>query len=282
MPFQKDFLKEINTQIDIILQKIFEYEKRYSSQIEKVHPNYRESARNLIHYLALRTFDNNIIQEKLAAAGLPVSSSYEGQILYGLLSFKSIINGLLGKEEVKFDFSFIDTEAAKSLLKQNTEALFGKPSKKRETRIMVTQPTHAAYEPEFSKNLIEIGMNAARINCSHDNEIIWKAIIDSIKASPKECKIMMDLGGPKLRTGKMKPGPKVIHIKPKRNALGQVVNPARVWLAPYGVLPKNINEADAIIPVNKKWLKKTKKNSYVIFRDARNKKCKLNINKKKV
>ena len=280
MPFQKDFLKEINTQIDIILQKIFEYEKRYSFQIEKVHPNYIESARNLIHYLALRTFDNNIIQEKLAAAGLPVSSSYEGQILYGLLSFKSIINGLLGKEEVKFDFSFIDTEAAKSLLKQNTEALFGKPSKKRETRIMVTQPTHAAYEPEFSKNLIEIGMNAARINCSHDNEIIWKAIIDSIKASPKECKIMMDLGGPKLRTGKMKPGPKVIHIKPKRNALGQVVNPARVWLAPYGVLPKNIKEADAIIPVNKKWLKKTKKNSYVIFRDARNKKCKLNINKK--
>ena len=187
---------------------------------------------------------------------------------------------MLGKEEVKFDFSFIDTEAAKSLLKQNTEALFGKPSKKRETRIMVTQPTHAAYEPEFSKNLIEIGMNAARINCSHDNEIIWKAIIDSIKASPKECKIMMDLGGPKLRTGKMKPGPKVIRIKPKRNALGQVVNPARVWLAPYGVLPKNIKEADAIIPVNKKWLKKTKKNSYVIFRDARNKKCKLNINKK--
>ena len=280
MTFQKVFLKEINAQIDIILQKVFEYEKRYSTQIEKVHPNFKESAKNLIHYLALRTFDNNIIQEKLAAAGLPISSSYEGQILFGLLSFKSIIIGLLREEEIEYNYSFIDTEQAKWFLKHNTEALFGKTPKKRETRIMVTQPTHAAYEPEFSKNLIEIGMNAARINCSHDNEAVWKAIIDNIKASPKECKIMMDLGGPKLRTGKMKSGPKVIHIKPKRNAFGQVVNPARVWLAPYGILPKNIEDADAIIPVNKKWLKKTKKNSYVVFRDARNKKCKLNINKK--
>ena len=125
MTFQKVFLKEINAQIDIILQKVFEYEKRYSTQIEKVHPNFKESAKNLIHYLALRTFDNNIIQEKLAAAGLPISSSYEGQILFGLLSFKSIIIGLLREEEIEYNYSFIDTEQAKWFLKHNTEALFG-------------------------------------------------------------------------------------------------------------------------------------------------------------
>lgn len=280
MTFQKEFLKEISAQIDIILQKVLEYEERYNSQIQRVHPKYKESARNLIHYLALRTFDNNIIQEKLAVAGFPISSSYEGQILHGLLSFKTIINGLLGKDEFEFDTNYIDNEKAKSLLKHNTEALFGETPKKRSTRIMVTQPTHAAGDPDFSTNLIEIGMNAARINCSHDDEIIWKAIIDNINSSQKECKILMDLGGPKLRTGKMKPGPKVIHIKPKRNALGQVTTPANVWLAPYGILPKTLEEADAIIPVNKKWLKKTKRNSYVVFRDARNKKCKLSIEKK--
>lgn len=279
MTFQKDFLKEINAQIDIILQKILEYEERYQTQIERVHPKHKESARNLIHYLALRTFDNNIIQEKLAIAGFPISSNYESEILHGLLSFKAIIKGLLGKEMSEFENDYIDNEQAKSFLKQNTKALLGKTPKKRNTRIMVTQPTHAADDPDFSKNLLELGMNAARINCSHDNKTIWKAIIENIKAAPKECKIMMDLGGPKLRTGKMQPGPKVIHIKPKRNALGQVTNPAKVWLAPYGVLAKNIEEADAIIPVNKKWLKKTKRNSYVVFRDARNKKCKLNIEK---
>ncbi|MBT8261159.1 MAG: hypothetical protein KJN82_07590 [Bacteroidia bacterium] len=280
MNFQKDFLIEIDTQIDVILLKIFEYETRYKTQIEKVHPIYRESARNLVHYLALRTFDNNVIQEKLTLAGFPISSSYEGQIKHGLLSFKTIINGLLGKEQSTFRDAFIDPKQAKQFLKANTKALFGKSPKKRETRIMVTQPTLAAEDPDFSKNLIEIGMNSARVNCSHDNEIIWKAIIDKIKSSNKDCKIFMDLGGPKLRTSKMKPGPKVIHIKPKRNALGQVTTPAKVWLAPYGMFPKNLEEADAIIPVNKKWLNKTKQNSYVVFRDARNKKCKFVIDQK--
>ena len=46
MTFEKEFLNEINTQLDIILQKILEYEERYKSRIEKVHPNYRESAKN--------------------------------------------------------------------------------------------------------------------------------------------------------------------------------------------------------------------------------------------
>ena len=280
MTFEKEFLNEINTQLDIILQKILEYEERYKSRIEKVHPNYRESAKNLIHYLALRTFNNNIIQDKLASAGFPITSSFEGHILYGILGIKSIINGLLGNEEFQVDFKYLDSNQTKSIIKQNTEALFGNAPKKRESRIMVTQPTHAASDSDFSKNLIEIGMNAARINCSHDNEYIWKAIIDNINSSPKECRIFMDLGGPKLRTGKMNPGPKVIHIKPKRNALGQVTTPAKVWLAPYGMLPKNQEDADAVIPVNKKWLKKTKRNSYVVFRDARNKKCKLFIEKK--
>jgi pyruvate kinase len=87
----------------------------------------------------------------------------------------------------------------------------------------------------------------------------------------------MDLGGPKLRTGKMKPGHKVIHIKPKRNTLGQVIIPAKVWLAPFGMLPPENTEVDAIIPVNKKWLQKTRKGSYITFTDSRNKKCKITI-----
>jgi pyruvate kinase len=120
-------------------------------------------------------------------------------------------------------------------------------------------------------------MDCARINCAHDDPNVWQAIIEHIKAYDKSCKIMMDLGGPKLRTGQMKPGPKVIHIKPKRNALGQVVSPAKVWLAPYGILPETQEQIDAIIPVNKKWLKKTKQGSYISFNDARDKKCKLFI-----
>jgi pyruvate kinase len=105
-------------------------------------------------------------------------------------------------------------------------------------------------------------------------------MIDNIRACKKNFKIMMDLGGPKLRTGKMKPGPKVIHIKPNKNTLGQVIEPAKIWLAPYGIKPPMDKEVDAVIPVNKKWLRKTKKGSYIVFRDSRDKKCKIKINAK--
>ena len=145
---------------------------------------------------------------------------------------------------------------------------------------MVTQPTLAAEDEDFAKNMIKLGMDCARINCAHDDEVVWKKIIDNIKKVSEDCKIMMDLGGPKLRTGKMKPGPKVIHIKPKRNQLGQVTAPSKVWMAPYGVLPQSKKEFDAFIPVNKKWLKKTKKGSYLVFYDSRGKKCKIFIDSK--
>ena len=64
-------------------------------------------------------------------------------------------------------------------------------------------------------------MNSARINCAHDNPETWEKMIANIRSASdklsKSCKVMMDLGGPKLRTGTIQPGPKIIHIKPEKN-----------------------------------------------------------------
>ncbi len=281
MIFDKVLLQDINLQINHIFQKISEFETRYQSQLEAVHPNYTESARNLIHYLAFRTFDNNQIQEKFRDLGLSGSSELEGNVMHSLLVIKTIIDSLLKNPVEKPTSSeYINRQQAKAILDRNTDDLFGRAPKKRQTRIMVTQPTIAAEDKDISHGLLKNGMNIARINCAHDDETVWKQIIDNIKSTDYDCKIMMDLGGPKIRTGKMKPGPKVIHVKPKRNNLGQVVSPARVWLAPYGILPPKPEEADAVIPVNKKWLKKTKKDSYIVFKDARDKKCRFLIEEK--
>lgn len=280
MLLQKEKLQEINTQIDEILTKVKEYEERYNKYIEKVHPNYTKSAKNLIHYLALRTFDNDILQNKLHEIGLPSSTSTESNILHNLITFKTIINSLL-KIDIDTDTELpFSKHESNRLLQKNAEALFGKINHGRYSRIMVTQPTLASEDEEFTKQMVKLGMDCARINCAHDDDEIWKKIIDNIKKENSECKIMMDLGGPKLRTGKMKPGPKVIHIKPKRNLLGQITAPAKVWMAPYGVLPQANSEFDAIIPVNKKWLNKTKKGSRIVFYDSRGKKCKIFIDAK--
>ena len=95
MLFPKNKLKEIAVAMDMVIDKITEYEDRYEPEINNVHPKYVKSAKNLIHYLALRTIDVDILQEKLEEIGLPNSPGYEKNILHNLLVFKTIISSLL-------------------------------------------------------------------------------------------------------------------------------------------------------------------------------------------
>ena len=280
MFFPQHKLQEIDVAIDLVIHKIAEFEDYYQLEINNVHPNYVKSAKNLVHYLALRSVDVDILQEKLEEIGLPNPTGYEKNILHNLLIFKTIVSSLLHNNLPDDNVNELTLKEADEILKRNTEAVFGKIKNKRRTAIMVTQPTEAATDKEFTRSLLDLGMDCARINCAHDDEVVWQEIIDNIKEVEKDSKIMMDLGGPKIRTGKMKPGYKVIHIKPKKNSLGQVKKPARVWLAPFGTAPPPGEKADAIIPVNKKWLRKTRQGSYIVFRDSRDKKCKIFIDEK--
>ena len=280
MLFQRDKLQEILVALDRVIDRISEFEHKYKTQLNNVHPNYSQSAKNLVHYLALRSFNMNIFQDKLEDIGLPIALESQNNILYGILNFRTVINSLMNNEVFDEEHEYINNKKVKKILKKNYKALFGKTKNKRKTAILVTQPLDAAHDKQFTKSLLKQGMDCARINCAHEDEIIWKQMIDNIRACKKNFKIMMDLGGPKLRTGKMKPGPKVIHIKPNKNTLGQVIEPAKIWLAPYGIKPPMDKEVDAVIPVNKKWLRKTKKGSYIVFRDSRDKKCKIKINAK--
>ena len=280
MLFDRDKLQEILVVLDSVIDRMSEFEQRYKTQLENVHPNYFHSAKNLVHYLAMRSFNMNVFQDKLEDLGLPIAMECQNNILFSVLNFRTVINSLMNNELSDDQHEYITNKKVKKIVKKNHKAVFGKVRNKRKTAIMVTQPSEAANHKNFTKSLLKQGMDCARINCAHDDEIIWNQIIDNIKANDKRCKIMMDLGGPKLRTGPMKPGPKVIHIKPHKNKLGQVTDPARIWLAPFGTMPPKDKEFDAIIPVNKKWLRKTKKGTKIVFRDSRGKRCKIKIYEK--
>jgi pyruvate kinase len=69
---------------------------------------------------------------------------------------------------------------------------------------MVTLPTEAASEYEMVREIIERGATCLRINCAHDNPSIWEKMIQNIRQAEQElscqCTVMMDLGGPKIRT----------------------------------------------------------------------------------
>lgn len=283
MKLQVEALQSIQEQITSIIQKSHELEIKYLAEISVVHPVYKKSAQNLIHYLAFRSFRIDILQDKLRELGLPSLTNIEGHVMESLLSIKTIINHLLGEQKVEYKRGVITSANSRKILSKNTKLLFGYKSKKRQTRIMVTLPSTAAEEPKFIRKLLKAGMNSARINCAHDDPEIWGKMISHLTTAKakekKNCKVMMDLGGPKLRTGPMIEGPKVLHIRPDRNDLGEVINPSRVWVAPADILPPS-DIADAILPIDEKLFSKIKRGSEIRFRDSRGKNCKITIDKK--
>ena len=79
---------------------------------------------------------------------------------------------------------------------------------KRLTKIVCTLgPSTSDYES--INNLVDAGMDIARLNFSHGDYSEHKKIIELIKKISKEkrkIKIMQDLPGPKIRVGKIKTG----------------------------------------------------------------------------
>jgi pyruvate kinase len=270
-------------QIERIIEKAEKLAKQYDKSIKSVHKDYRESALNLIHYLAFRSFDNTNLQQDLWYTGLPGLANIEGHVMCNLTTIRTIIKHLLNIEEFIPQKKYISIKKSEKLLQKNTKYLFGNKPTNRITRIQVTLPPEAAKSHKFIKKLVQKGMNIARINCAHGNEKEWGQMIENVekvsKSLKRECKIMMDLGGPKLRTGALQPGPQVIRIKPHRDSSGKLIKPARVWIAPTGVPPPS-NFADAIIPVSESFIEKIKKGNNLWFTDSRGKKREIYIESK--
>jgi pyruvate kinase len=166
-----------------------------------------DSAVNLAEYLALRRHDLRSLQAALMPWGLSSLGRIEGRVMPNLDAVIATLEVICGSKSdrhfqrppVEFFFE------GDRLLQQHTEELFGESSPHRRVRIMVTLDTEAATNYALVRSFIQSGANCMRINCAHDTPEIWQGAIDNIRQAEREtgtsCKIMMDLGGPKIRTG---------------------------------------------------------------------------------
>ncbi len=248
-------------------------------QLAAVHPNYRESARNLLHYLALRRRDRRALQLRLAAQGLSSLGRAESHVLATVDAVLGVLRALAGSSppvaepRAEAALAGVDFERGQRLLAEHTEALLGPASPGRSVRIMVTVPGQAADDYGLIHDLLEKGMDCLRINCAHDTAAMWLRMIKHLRraerALGRPCRVVMDLAGPKLRTGPLEPGPAVVRIRPTRDVLGRVVAPARVWLTPAGVHEPPPSPAAACLPVPSAWLARLRPGDCLKLTDAR-------------
>jgi pyruvate kinase len=164
------------------------------------------SVMNLMNYVVMRREDLRALQERLTTAGLSSLGRGESHVLANI---NRVIDMLLRAvlhepRRVEGVGNHPDCEAGHQLLGQHARRIFGELPAERSEYIMVTMPTEAASDFALVDNLIAAGMDTARINCAHDDEAVWGCIIDNIRNAArlrqKECHILMDLGGHKIRT----------------------------------------------------------------------------------
>ena len=243
--------------------------------IQEVHPRFLESARNLLHYLALRRRDLRSLQQRLAAIGPASLGQAESHVLATLDALIRIFNRQKGRNwtQPAGELPSIGFTRGQELLQAHTEELLGGNAHGRSVRIMVTMPSEAAHDYTLVHSLLEQGMDCMRINCAHDDAGAWLKMIENLrraeKAMKRKCRVVMDLAGPKLRTGPLEPGAVVVRLRPHRDDYGRQTAPARIWLTAAESPETPPSPADAVLPVARAWLSGLVRSDVINFLDAR-------------
>lgn len=112
----QDKLQHLSNLIAEIIAKTHEMEVVHRELIDRVHPQYRKSALNLVHYLALRSFDIEKLQERLRYSGLPGLDSAEAHVMSTLRSIQNIVNHLRGIPDATQPAATISVKKSEKLL----------------------------------------------------------------------------------------------------------------------------------------------------------------------
>ena len=243
--------------------------------LSELSPERLASAENLLHYLALRSQDIRPLQDQLTHLGLSSLGRAEPHVMATINAVLHNLYLLSGRKQEAVDSQevFAAFETGANFLEQNTIRLFGDHPEKRRAHIIVTMPVEAADDYLMVHELLKSGMNCMRINCAHDYPEIWSRMIRTLRSAERStgrsCRILMDLGGPKLRLGPMETSPAVLKIRPVRTSSGRILRPARIWLTSTKTAFNEVAAADASLAVEASWLASVTKGDRVRFRDIR-------------
>lgn len=275
-------LDELIRELIVVRAAMLDLEERGRGQVERLHPSYRKSARNLLHYLALRQHDVRTLQPRLAALGLSSLGRAEASVLASVEAVLKCLHGMANRTWSRIPpLAPSVCDDGWALLEKHTEALLGCAPSNRQVRIMVTMPCEAAHDYALVHDLVESGMNCMRINCAHDDAAAWERMIQNLRQAEasvgRKCRVLMDLAGPKLRTGPIEPGMGVVKWRPQRDEFGRVHAPACIWLTREDQPAPPPTPADACLPVCGNWLARLESGQQIYFRDSRKARRRLRV-----
>lgn len=277
-------LHELIDELSMIRSDMLETEDRFVQRTQNVADNHRESCRNLLHYLALRRRDVRPLQDELASCGLSSLGRSESRVLANLDAVLKVLSHLCGDEYQQLGLTNFNFSVGKSVLEKNTVALLGPKPALREVRIMVTMPSEAASDYSLVRDLVRNGMDCMRVNCAHDHEDAWAGMVENLRRAKRElsreCRVLMDMPGPKLRTGPAEEVPGIVKWQPRRDRFGAVVEPAQIWLTQVEHPQSCRERVDASLTVPAAWLGSLRVGDNIKFLDARGRSRSMKVAKR--
>ena len=270
-------IEHVSHELSVIRAEMLGAEEQFHPGLDDLSEAARNSARNLLHYLALRRHDLRPLQLQLASMGLSSLGRAESQALGTVEAVLDVV----GQLRVEGTRAAEPHESGRARLVAHTDGLFGPPPAGRDVRIMVTMPPEAASDFTLVRDLVASGMDCMRVNCAHDDATAWAGMLNNLSRARAEtgrpCRVLMDLAGPKLRTGPIEPGPAVVRWRPQRDVCGRVVTPARIWLTPLE-RPRPAPELGAVVlPVRGSWIANLAVGDRVKVHDARDARREMTI-----
>ena len=265
-------------------------EREMRPSINRVAPDRRASAQNLVHYVALRQQDLRTLQSQLSQMGLSSLGRSESCVLESLLQVSARANespALQGSEVAKRALARLEKrlrttvswETANTFLHRNTRDMLGPRPSDRHIYIMVTAPSAKEADQAWMVKLLGAGMNVLRINCAHESEAEWSQLVRALSAARtetgRECRILMDLAGPKIRTGAVAGQRRIATWKPAKDDLGGTKAAASVLIGCVSAGQKLVS--GCLLQLAEESFKKLRNGDELHFRDARHKKRTLTI-----
>lgn len=215
-------------QLGVLCGEIIERVGSVLPKFPTVDPDSACSRDNLLAYLVLRDHDLKDAQLELAELGLSSLGRLEGNVLASLQRVMEHV----GAVPPDTPLSVPDLAKARLLLAQRSRALLGRPRAGRSTRIMVTLDASVIHQVDLLEQLLLGGMDIARINCAHDSSREWAQIIEAIRQAEdrlvdrgrgvgRQCRILMDLAGPKVRTGSLEVETRPLKLSVPKDSQGR-------------------------------------------------------------
>lgn len=241
-----------------LIKSMEQQEMEANRLISEVHPKFQMSARNLLHYLVLRSKEIRPLQDFLHSCGLSSLTSSESHTLWQLRQVMRWMGGSM--EEARNHREAVTFDKAVKVRRDHLNTLLGTNARKNLPHIMVTLSQELADDKKRLEDLLHAGMTVARINCGHDNTEVWLRMIRNVREvsqrTGKPCRIYMDLSGPRIRVLQVPIRPKVnaeglllnegdiIELSDQKNDFrksrkkrdGSVKSPARIVMQPQGLL----------------------------------------------